>query len=72
MKSLIRPLFLLGAAVYLGVTDYWFGHGVPALLAVGGGMARAGALLGTVAWLLLTVAFAIWCVIQFIKHGARP
>lgn len=71
MKSLIRPLFLLGAAVYLGVTDYWFGHAVPALLSVGGGTARAGAFLGTVAWLMLTIAFAIWCVIQFVR-SARP
>ena len=71
MKSLIRPLVLLGAALYLGVTDYWFGHGAPALLAVGGGTAQTCAFLGTVAWLMLTIAFAIWCVIQYVK-SARP
>lgn len=71
MKPFIRPVFLLVAALYLGATDYWFGHVVPALLAMGGGLARVGAFLGTVAWLMLTIAFAIWCVIQFVK-SARP
>ncbi len=71
MKSLIRPLFLLGAAVYLGVTDYWCGHAVPALIAVGGGAAQWAAFLGTVAWLMLTIALAIFSVIQFVK-SARP
>lgn len=64
-------LFLLGAAMYLGVTDYWFGHAVPALLAVGGGTAQAGAFLGTVSWLMLTIAIAIFAVIQYVK-SARP
>lgn len=72
MKSFIRPLFLLGTALYLGVTDYWCGHAVPALIAVGGGLAQWAAFLGTVAWLMLTIAVAIGCVIQFIKHKARP
>ena len=71
MKFFIRPLFLLGAALYLGVTDYWCGHAVPTLIAVGGGLAQWAAFLGTVAWLMLTIAFAIWCVIQYVK-SARP
>ncbi|MBC8786354.1 hypothetical protein [Pseudomonas fluorescens] len=71
MKSFIHPLFLLGAALYLGVTDYWCGHAVPALIAVGGGTAQWAAFLGTAAWLMLTIAFAIWCVIQYVK-SARP
>lgn len=71
MKSFIRPLFLLGAALYLGVTDYWFSHVAQALIAIGGGTAQTGAFLGTVAWLMLTIAFAIWAVIQHVK-SARP
>lgn len=72
MKSFIRPMFLLGAALYLGATDYWFGHILPSLIAIGEGAAKAGALLGTAAWLMLTTAIAIFAVIQFVKHGARP
>ncbi|OIN52916.1 hypothetical protein [Pseudomonas costantinii] len=71
MKPFIRPLFLLGAALYLGVTDYWFGRAVPALLATGSGAEQIGAFLGTVAWLLLTIAIAIFAVIQFVKPS-RP
>lgn len=71
MKSFIRPLFLLGAALYLGVTDYWFVHAVPALISVGGGTAQWAAFLGTVAWLMLTIALAIFAVIQYVK-SARP
>ena len=71
MKFFIRPLVLLGAVLYLGVTDIWFGRAVPALLGINGDLERVGAFLGTVAWLMLTIAFAIWCVIQFVK-SARP
>jgi len=71
MFAMKLTLIVLGALLYLIGTAVGFAVGLPALLSSGEVLDIIGAFPGTVAWLMLTIAFAIWCVIQYVK-SARP